>query len=55
MSLSSIVEAQLQESFGLFRDLAESVGQEALSDRLPNLRPNTVGEQLLCVVGARDD
>jgi hypothetical protein len=52
------IEAALRErferSFGLYRDLVESIGPDDLGSRLGDLPSNTIGAQLWCVVGARE-
>jgi hypothetical protein len=54
MSLEAILRTRLNRSFGLFRDLAESLDEAALASRLPGIPSNTIGLQLWCVVGARE-
>ncbi|HRQ87716.1 MAG TPA: hypothetical protein PLA50_02900 [Bacteroidia bacterium] len=54
MSLPSIIADRFDRSFALYRDLIESIDEEALGSRLPGLPSNTVGLQLWCVVGARE-
>lgn len=50
--MSTVVE-RLLESFELCGDLAESLGAEDLSSKLP-VPSNTIWLQLWCVVGARE-
>lgn len=50
----AIIEERLDRSFGLYRDLVLSLDAGALAAKLPGLPSNTVGEQLWCVVGARE-
>ena len=38
----------------MYRDVLASVGGAALTSRLGDLRSNTIGAQLWCVVGARE-
>ena len=54
MSLAATVRTRLDRSFGLFRDLVESLDEAALASRLPGLPSNAIGLQLWCVVGARE-
>lgn len=54
MPLSSILQSRFDRSFGLYRDLAESIDDAVLASRLPGIASNTVGLQLWCVVGARE-
>ena len=41
-------------SFELTQDLVEYLEEANLSTKLPNLPSNTIGEQLWCMVGARE-
>lgn len=45
---------RLTRANGLFVDLVGHVPEEALASHLGELRSNTIGEQLWCVVGARN-
>ncbi len=45
---------RLNRAFGLTRDLAVFLSQGDLMRGLPNLPSNTIGQQLWCVVGARE-
>ena len=45
---------RLDRSFGMYRDLVDSLADGALTSRLGGLRSNTIGAQLWCVVGARE-
>jgi hypothetical protein len=54
MSLAATLRARLDRSFGLYRDLTESLDEVALASRLPGIPSNTIGLQLWCVVGARE-
>jgi hypothetical protein len=45
---------RFERSFGLYRDLVESIGPHELASRLGDLPSNTIGAQLWCVVGARE-
>lgn len=54
MSLLSILEDSWVRSFGLYRDLVESMDETMLAARLPQLPSNSIGLQLWCVVGARE-
>ena len=49
-----MVRDRFARSFGMYRDLLEVVGDGALTRRLGDLRSNTIGAQLWCVVGARE-
>ena len=54
MSRSDAIRDSFERSFGLYRDLLGVVDATALGSSLPGLRSNTMGEQLWCVVGARE-
>lgn len=54
MSLETAVAERFERSFGLYRDVLDSVGKQALTSRLGDLPSNTIGDQLWCVVGARE-
>lgn len=53
MIQSAIVES-FERSFALYRDLISTVDEDALGSKLPEVRSNTLGLQLWCVVGARE-
>lgn len=46
--------AHLERSFDLYAELAATLTSERLASPLPGLPSNTIGEQLWCVVGARE-
>ena len=52
--MSERVTQHLERALGLYRDLIDTLPADALSRRLPDLPSNTIGEQLWCVVGARE-
>jgi hypothetical protein len=54
MSLLSVMQANLRRSIGLYEELAAGLPEAALRERLPGLPSNTLGQQLWCVVGARE-
>jgi hypothetical protein len=54
MAYEEAARERFERSFGMYRDLLESVGGVALTSRLGGLRSNTIGAQLWCVVGARE-
>ena len=54
MSLAATVLSSLRRSFDLYDELAASLQTEPLAQKLPNLPSNTLGQQLWCVVGARE-
>ena len=54
MSFETAVRERLEGSFEMYRDLLGEMGEGALTSRLRDLRSNTIGAQLWCVVGARE-
>lgn len=54
MILRDAVKKNFQRSFDLYRELIESLDESQLSASLPNLPSNTIGEQIWCVIGARE-
>lgn len=54
MSLFDLTKTRLRRSFDLFDELVREIPESALSDHLPAGRSNTIGQQLWCVVGARE-
>jgi hypothetical protein len=54
MTLREAVKKNFKRSFDLYRELIESLDESQLSTSLPNLPSNTIGEQIWCVVGARE-
>jgi hypothetical protein len=52
--LRQTVISRLLESMALYDDFIAAVPETALGEKLGALRSNTVGEQLWCVVGARE-
>jgi hypothetical protein len=54
MATTEIIRERLLESFELYDELAAEVPESALAEKLPGLASNPLGEQLWCVVGARE-
>ena len=54
MSITITIFQRYQQSFQLYRDLVNEIDEAALQSKLPNLPSNTIGQQLWCVVGARE-
>lgn len=50
---AGILKEKLQRSFGLYEDLIQNLKEENLASDLAGLPSNTIGQQLWCVVGAR--
>ena len=49
-----ILIERLDKSFSLTRDLVQGLSEGALKLKLEDLPSNTIGEQLWCVIGARE-
>lgn len=45
---------RLQKAFNLTRDLAQGLSQDELTLRLADLPSNSIGQQLWCIIGARE-
>ena len=54
MPLFELTRENLRRSVGLYRDLATGVPEPALGEKLPGSPSNTLGQQLWCVIGARE-
>ena len=54
MSLGACVQRNLTRSIDLYEELVSTLPEPSLTSKLPDLRSNTVGQQLWCVVGARE-
>ncbi len=54
MAIVDVMRERLTDSFDLYRDLAAEIPEASLDLRLPGLPSNAVGDQLWCVVGARE-
>lgn len=54
MALSDVVQESFRRSFELYEDLVREIPESALGKKLPNLRSNSIGSQLWCVIGARE-
>jgi len=54
MAYAPGIRESFERSFGLYRDLVESLSEADLDSKLLGLRSNTLGQQLWCVVGARE-
>ncbi len=54
MPIETALRERFERSFGLYRDLIDSIGEDALAMRLGELPSNAIGAQLWCVVGARE-
>ncbi len=54
MALLDVVRPSLRRSIDLYAELVALVPESALEDSIPGVRCNTIGQQLWCVVGARE-
>jgi hypothetical protein len=54
MALLEVVRSNLQRSVSLYDALIVLLPESALSERLPGVRSNTIGQQFWCVIGARE-
>jgi hypothetical protein len=54
MPLTNTLKQSFNRSFNLYQELINSLDEEQLSAKLPNLPSNTIGAQIWCVVGARE-
>jgi hypothetical protein len=52
--IDDAIRERFERSFVMYRDLVDAVGANGLTQRLVDLRSNTIGAQLWCVVGARE-
>ena len=54
MAIADVIRERLRESVALYDDLVSELPEASLAATLPGLPSNAVGEQLWCVVGARE-
>lgn len=54
MSITATIINSFNRSFKLYNGLLDSIDNHTLESKLPGLPSNTVGQQLWCVVGARE-
>ena len=54
MALLEVVRSNLRRSASLYDALIDVLPEAALVEGLPRVRSNTIGEQLWCVIGARE-
>ena len=52
--MSAALVRRLEAQFAMYEDLAATLPAEMLASHLGELRSNTIGEQLWCVVGGRE-
>ncbi len=54
MSVADTIRSKLRDSMQLYDELAASLTEASLQRKLPDIRSNRVGQQIWCVVGARE-
>jgi len=54
MPITDTIKKNFSRSFNLYQEIVNSLEEEQLSTKLPNLPSNTIGQQIWCVVGARE-
>lgn len=54
MTLLAATRSRLQRSIDLYQELVAEIPESSLAEKLPQLPSNTLGQQLWCVVGARE-
>lgn len=52
--MTQIYRERINQVFGLYNDLATYLGEANYSSKLAELPSNTIGQQLWCVIGARE-
>jgi hypothetical protein len=52
--MSATLTRRLEAQFAMYEDLAATLPAETLASHLGELRSNTIGEQLWCVIGGRE-
>lgn len=52
--LAKIYNERIHQVFGLYNELATFLEEESYSSKLADLPSNTIGQQLWCVIGARE-
>ena len=54
MAIAAVIRENFERFFALYRDLVASLDEGDMDAKLPRLRSNTIGQQLWCVIGARE-
>ena len=52
--MADVIRANFQRSIDLYEELVAELPEAALATKLPAIRSNAIGDQLWCVVGARE-
>lgn len=54
MAATTVIQERLASAFALYDELVAELPEASLASTLPGLRSNAIGDQLWCVVGARE-
>ena len=54
MPITKTIRESFERSFGLYRAFVDTVDESAVESKLPQVPSNTIGNQMWCVVGARE-
>jgi len=54
MAIAAVIRERFLESFELYDDLVSEIPESSLALKLPGIPSNALGDQLWCVVGARE-
>ena len=54
MGIAEVIRERFRESFELYEALAAELPEASLALKLPGIPSNAIGDQLWCVVGARE-
>ena len=54
VATADVIRERVRESLALYDELAFALPEASLASTLPNLPSNAIGDQLWCVVGARE-
>ena len=52
--MKNTIKEKLERSFKLYEELIGFLSEDALAKKLPGLPSNELGQQLWCVIGARN-
>ena len=54
VAVADVIRERLRDSFALYDEFAAALPEASLGSKLPGLSSNAIGDQLWCVVGARE-
>jgi len=54
VATADVIRERVQESLALYEEFASALPEASLASILPGLPSNAIGDQLWCVVGARE-